>query len=116
MTTTDNFYKELSAKHFPHVCCKCKSVITGKARKIVHVNGNTASLLFFIMDSTKRWIPLTGTNYMKFNFSTFKNLPEFIKRHIDVDVLQDYTNQKELGNYSKYPFGLYFENQEIVNF
>jgi hypothetical protein len=83
-------------------------------RKVVHVNGDSAALFFYIQDSTKIWIPWTGTEYKPCEFTTFPKLPNFIKRHIDVDVLQDYANQRAMGNYKKYPVGLHFENGELV--
>ncbi len=84
-------------------------------RKIVHVNGETASLIFFIRDSTKRWIPWTGTDYMPCGFFSFPKLPTFIKRHVDPEILQDYATERAMGNYKKYPFGLYFENGELIS-
>lgn len=84
-------------------------------RKVVHVNGETVALFFYIQDSTKRWIPWTGTDYKPCDFFTFENLPNFIKRHIDAEILQDYANQRAMGNYKKYPFGLQFENGNLVN-
>lgn len=83
-------------------------------RKVVHVNGDTVALFFYIQDSTKRWIPWTGTDYKPCGFFDFKNLPNFIKRHIDLDILQDYVNQRAMGNFRKYPFGLHFENGNLV--
>ena len=83
-------------------------------RKVVHVNGDTAALVFYIQDSTGRWLPWTGTEYKPCGFTTFPKLPGFIKRHIDADILQDYANQRAMGNYKKYPMGLHFENGELV--
>ncbi len=83
-------------------------------RKVVHVNGETAALFFYIQDSSKRWVPWTGTEYKSCDFFTFEKLPSFIKRHIDPEVLQDYTNQRAMGNYKKYPLGLHFENGELI--
>lgn len=83
-------------------------------RKVVHVNGDTTALFFYIQDSTGRWVPWTGTEYKSCDFFTFEKLPSFIKRHIDTEVLQDYANQRAMGNYKKYPMGLHFENGELV--
>lgn len=83
-------------------------------RKIVHVNGDTVAMIFFVEDRPGKWIPWTGTDYKPCGFFDVQNLPNFIKRHIDFDVMQDYANCRAMGNYKKYSFGLYFENGELV--
>jgi len=80
-------------------------------RKIVHVIGHSAALLFFIQLSGK-WVPLTGSDYCHFDFS-FNELPNCIKRHIDPDLMQEYMNDWAIGS-QQYPTGIYFENGEIV--
>lgn len=74
-------------------------------RKVVHVNGNTAALFFFGQFSDKSWYPMTGSDYYSIN-----NLPKFIKRHIDMDIIQKYLIDK-----SQYPHGIMFENKKIVD-
>lgn len=83
-------------------------------RKIVHINKNKASLIFYIEEEGGKFIPFYGTGYKNCDPFSFRNLPNFIKRHINVDILQDYVNNQAMGNVKKYPYGLYFEEGESV--
>lgn len=47
-------------------------------RKVLHVNGKNAALIFKIQDSSKQWIPWTGSKYYSLN----ENCPDLIVRHI----------------------------------
>lgn len=85
-------------------------------RKIVHVRGSgtSAALFFYIQDSTKKWVPWTGSDYVEFDEFSFDNLPDLIKRHIDVYKLQEMQNAIAMGD-SSYVMGLHFENGEVVS-
>jgi hypothetical protein len=89
-----------------------KILKTKPYRKIVHVNGMTAALFFYIQLSGE-WVPYTGSGYYPCGPADIENLPSFIKRHIDLEKLQDYINQWAMGN-SKYPTGLHFENENTI--
>jgi hypothetical protein len=71
----------------------------------------SASLIFYIKDSSNQWIPWTGTNYKDFGFN-IEQLPNFIKRHIDAGKIQELYNQEALGE--SFPWGHYFENGKLV--
>jgi hypothetical protein len=81
-------------------------------RKIVHVHCmNCVSLIFYIQDSSKQWVPWTGTEYINFGFNIGK-LPNFIKRHLNVEKIQELYNREASGE--SFPWGHYFENGKLV--
>jgi len=84
-------------------------------RKVVHVNGETASLIFYTKDSKGKWIPWTGSKYYPCDPFELENLPSFIRRHLNLNLMQDYMESQAVGNFSKYPVGLYLENGQLVN-
>ena len=81
-------------------------------RKIVHVhNMHFASLIFYVQDEKGQWVPWTGTTYKNFGFNIEK-LPNFIKRHIDLEKLQELYNRKASGE--SFPYGHYFKNGKLA--
>ena len=81
-------------------------------RKSVHAIGQSASLVFFTPGPENKWIPWTASKYYRFDFS-FTGLPNFISRHIDPEIMQDYINDWAAGG-EQYPTGIYFEDGEIA--
>jgi hypothetical protein len=84
-------------------------------RKVVHINKEKAALLFLTEEKAGKWISFTSSRYYPCGVLDINSLPNFIKRHINFDVLQDYANHLAIGDLDKYADGLYFENGITVN-
>jgi hypothetical protein len=83
-------------------------------RKVVHVNQENAALLFLTEEEKGKWITFTSSKYYPCGVLDVNSLPNFIKRHINFDVLQDYANHLAIGDFDKYAEGLYFENGNVA--
>ena len=90
-----------------------KKLLENPYRKIVHVNGETAALLFFLEEPQGKLTLWTGSKYIEFDPITFKKLPKFITRHIDLSILQEYVNSIYSGR--RVPSeGLFFEDGNLI--